>query len=105
MIPKTCIITPFGSFVFRFLPFGLRNAGQSFQKMMDNVFQGMPFVFVYVDGVLIASTDHEEHAKHVPAVLEALRGNGLVVKRESAHLGWTNSLFWDTTSHVMASAH
>ena len=37
-IPKTTIITPFGLFEFLRLPFGLRNAAQTFQRMMDRIF-------------------------------------------------------------------
>ena len=36
-IQKTAIITPFGMFEFLRLPFGLRNAGNTFQRMMDQI--------------------------------------------------------------------
>ena len=36
-IPKTAIITPFVLFEFLHMPFGLRNAAQSFQRIMDQV--------------------------------------------------------------------
>ena len=34
-IPKIAIINPFGLFKFLCLPFGLSNAAQTFQRMMD----------------------------------------------------------------------
>ena len=45
-IPKTAITTPFGLFEFLRMPFGLRNAVQTFQSFID---AGLPFVYAYID--------------------------------------------------------
>ena len=60
-VAKTGVITPFGLFVFDRTPFGLKNAGQDFQRMMDEIMADIPHVFVYIDDILIASTTPEEH--------------------------------------------
>ncbi len=44
-VTKTAIITPFGLFEYLFMPFGLRNAAQTFQRFMDSLFKHLPFVF------------------------------------------------------------
>ena len=54
-IPKTAIITPFGLWEFVVMPFGMRNAGNMFQRLMDRVGAGMDFVFIYLDDILVAS--------------------------------------------------
>jgi hypothetical protein len=42
--------------------FGLRNAGQSFQRFMDQVFNGLNCAFVYLDDILVGSAGPEEHS-------------------------------------------
>ena len=80
-IKKTAIITPFGLFEFVRMPFGLKNAGMSFQRFIDKVLAGLPFVLVYLDDILVASPDRLSHAVHLRRVLERLRDNGLVLNR------------------------
>ncbi len=64
---------------FRRMPFGLRNAGQSFQRFMDQVFNGLDCAFVYLDDILVGSASSEEHLRHLRAVLQQLRKFGLVL--------------------------
>ena len=54
-VPKTAVITPFGLFEFLRMPFGLKNAAQTFQRFMDSILQDLDFVFVYLDDILVAS--------------------------------------------------
>ena len=63
--PKTAIITPFGLFEFLQMPFGLKNAVQAFQRLMDTAYRGVSFVFVYLNGILIFSQSQEEHEAHL----------------------------------------
>ncbi len=86
-VKKTAIITPFGLYVFKRVPFGLRNAGQTFQRMMDRVLAGLDFCFVYLDDILIASPDHPQHAAHLQEVLSRLQLHGLVLNAEKCQLG------------------
>ena len=78
-IPKTCVITPFGAWEWLFMPFGLRNAGNTFQRMIDRVADGFEFCFIYLDDVLVASRDLPQHLVHLRRVLERLRDFGLVI--------------------------
>jgi len=78
-VPKTAVITPFGLFEWIKMPFGLRNAGCTFQRLMDSVLGDIPHCFVYVDDILIASPDATTHLQHVRQVLERLRLHGLSI--------------------------
>merc|ERR1711860_476694 len=86
-IPKTAIIPPFGLFEFVRMPFGLRNAGSTFQRLMDRVLVGLPFIFVYLDDVLIASPDHASHRQHLREVFGRLRENGLTINPKKSVFG------------------
>lgn len=79
-VHKTAIITPFGLFEFTRMPFGLRNAAQSFQRFMNQVLFGLDFIFVYLDDVLVASRDPQEHKEHLRAVFTRFREYGLKIK-------------------------
>lgn len=86
-IPKTAIITPFGLFEFVVMTFGLRNAGPTFQRFIDQVLHGLPFVFKYIDDVRIASKTREEHLKHLKIVLERFREFGVKINLEKCEFG------------------
>jgi hypothetical protein len=84
---KTAVITPFGLFEFPRTPFGLCNAAQAFQRMMDTTLAGLPFIFVYIDDILVASATREQHLKDLREVFERLAANGLSVKPSKCLFG------------------
>lgn len=86
-IPKTAIVTPFGLWEFLRMPFGLRNAGQTFQRMMDAVFRGLECAFVYIDDVLVASPSVEQHLQDLRAVFNRLKQHGLLLRPEKCVFG------------------
>ena len=71
-ISKTAIITPFGLYEYLRMPFGLKNAAQTFQRLMDTVFQNVPCVFVYLDDILIASSSTKQHKDDIRLVCQRL---------------------------------
>ena len=90
-VPKTAIITPFGLWEFLRMPFGLKNAGQAFQQLMDGILRDFPFAFVYLDDILVASRSHDDHQEHLKRLFSLLSSNGLVLNKAKCLFGaWTS---------------
>jgi len=64
------------------MPFGLCNAGATFQRLMDIVMSGLypDICLVYLDDVIVFSQTAEDHLVRISRVLEQLRGAGLKLK-------------------------
>ena len=86
-VGKTAVITPFGLYIFPRCPFGLKNAGQDFQRLMDQILGDIPHTYVYLDDILIASSTLEEHLQDLERVFTILNQNGLVINRKKCVLG------------------
>ena len=76
---KTAFITESGLFQFKVLPFGLCNAGATFQRLMQLALAGLSWemVLVYIDDLIVHSKSFEEHLGHLKEVFEKLRNAGL----------------------------
>uniref|UniRef100_A0A674MZJ6 Gypsy retrotransposon integrase-like protein 1 n=1 Tax=Takifugu rubripes TaxID=31033 RepID=A0A674MZJ6_TAKRU len=86
-VPKTAVITPFGLFEFLRMPFGLKSAAQTFQRLMDSVLRDLPFLFVYLDDILVASTSQAEHVAHLRALFQRLNQHGLIINPAKCQFG------------------
>lgn len=75
------------------MPFGLSNAPQTFQRFMDLVFQGLDFVFVYLDEFLVGSRTKEDHRKHLVLVFDCLEELGLVIKLQKCQFAASDMVF------------
>ena len=79
-IKKTAITTPFGSFEFLRMNYGLSTAAQSFQRFIDTILRNLKskgsnkdvIMFTYIDDILIASNDVESHKNDLFALFERL---------------------------------
>ncbi len=76
-MPKTAIIILFGLFVFKYMTFGLKNAAQTFQRLMDSLFHIYHFMFIYVANIPVFSHNRPQHLNHLSQVFDVLAKNGL----------------------------
>jgi hypothetical protein len=85
---KTAYVTREGTFRFKKMPFGLCNAGATFQRLMDLVMAGLNFeiCLVYLDDIVLYSKDISEHLERLRVLLTRLRGAKLKLKPSKCHL-------------------
>ena len=68
---KTTFVCRKGTFKFVTMPFGLCNAGATFQRLMDIVLTGLSFdmCLVYLDDIVVFLSDLDQHLVHLRQVL------------------------------------
>ena len=85
---NTAFICHRGMFRFKSMPFGLVNAGATFQRLMDVAMAGLHLniCLVYLDDIIVFSETEEEHLERIKMVLERIRVAGLKLKPEKCTL-------------------
>ena len=73
-VPKTAFSTRYGLYEYLVMSFGLTNSPTYFIYLMNSVFMEEldKFVVVFIDDILIFSTNAEQHAEHLRFVLSRL---------------------------------
>lgn len=71
-----------GLFKYKRLPFGVSSAPSIFQRVMENLLQGIPGVCIYIDDILVTGTSEQEHLATLAQVLSRLAAAGMRLKRE-----------------------
>ena len=76
---KTSFITPHGLYCYNVMPFGLNNAGATYQRLVTKMFR--PFLGstmeVYIDDMLVKSKPRPDHATHLQQAFDLLREYGM----------------------------
>ncbi len=86
---KTAVITPFGVYRFKRMPFGLRNAPATFQRLMDRFkvrLSGLKLL-VYLDDLILLSETYEAHFNELQACFNQLRIFKLRMNRPKCSFG------------------
>lgn len=81
-IHKTAFSVEGGHYEFLRMPFGLKNAPATFQRVMDNILREHVGVIclVYMDDIIIYSTSLQEHLINISKVMETLRKHNLKIQ-------------------------
>ena len=88
---KTSFNTPWGTYCYVVMPFGLKNAGTTYQRAMMAIFHDMMHdcMEVYVDDILVKSKTREEHFEALRRVLSRARQYQLKMNPKKCVFGVT----------------
>jgi len=86
---KTAFITDDANYFYRVMPFDLKNAGATYQWLMDKVFNHLmgQCVEVYVDDMVVKSPSHRQHAEDLSEVFSTLRQYNLRLNPDKCVFG------------------
>ena len=72
---KTAFTTPWGTYCYRVMPFGLKNAGATYQQAVTTILHDMIHkeVEVYVDDMIVKSKEREGHYTALKKFFQRIR--------------------------------
>ena len=98
---KTAFITPRGTYCYKMMPFGLKNAGATYQRMVMKMFGHIigKTVEVYIDDMLVKSLQEENHIADLLQVFNILRESRLRLNASKCTFGVSSGKF---LGHIMS---
>ena len=92
---KTSFVTPIRNYHYKVLPFGLKNAECTYQRMMTKIFKSQmgKNIEVYINDMVVKSKILSEHIEDLTNIFEILRGHKLRLNASKCFFGVGSSKF------------
>ena len=92
---KTSFVTPTGNYHYKVMPFGLKNAGSTYQRMMTKMFEPQlgKNIEIYVDDMVVKSKMVTEHLGDLDDIFDVLRRHKLRLNASKCSVGVGSSKF------------
>ena len=92
---KTAFVTPIGNYHYKVMPFGLKNADSTYQKMMTRMFESLlgENIEIYIDDMVAKSKMVLEHLGGLRVIFEILRSYKLRLDASKCSFGVGSSKF------------
>ena len=102
---KTTFVTQWGTLCYKVMPFGLNNAGVTYQRAMVALFHDIIHheIEVYVDDMIARSQTEEEHLDHLQKLFERLKEYKLRLNPSKCTFGVMSINSWDSSLATKAS--
>ena len=86
---KTVFVTPTGNYHYKVMPFGLKNAGSTYQRMMTKMFEPQlgKNIEVYIDDMVVKSKEVSDHMDDLKNIFGTLRKHKLRLNTSKCSFG------------------
>jgi hypothetical protein len=92
---RLSVVTPWGQFQPRFMPFGIPPASIELQKIMEELFGDLQECSIIImDGLLIGATDYEDAKNKLEMVIDKCLERNVYLRFPKCHLGVEEVEFW-----------
>ena len=92
---KMTFITPHELYCYNVMPFGLKNVGATYQRLVTKIFRPLTgrTMEVYIDDMLVKTKECPDHTKHMQETFEWLGTNGMKINPLKCAFGVSSSKF------------
>ena len=92
---KMAFVNPIGNYHYKVMPFSLKNAGSTYQRMMTRMFgpQLGKSIEVYIDDIVVKSKVISEHVRDLGVIFDILRKHKLCLNASKCSFGVGSSKF------------
>ena len=92
---KTSFVTVQGTYCYRVMPFGLKNARATYQRLVNRMFQNQigTTMEVYIDDMLVKSTTSELHIAHLSEAFKILKNYNMKLNPAKCAFGVSTEKF------------
>ena len=86
---KTAFVTPIGNYHYKVMPFGLKNVGSTYQRMMTKMFEPQlrRSIEVYIDDMVVKSKLVSKHVGDLTNIFEILKKHKLRLNASKCSFG------------------
>ena len=86
---KTAFVTPIGNYHYKVIPFGLKNVGSTYQRMMTKMFKSQlgNNIEIYIDDMVVKNKMVSEHLEDLRTIFEILRNHKLHLNASKCSFG------------------
>ena len=92
---KTSFVIGQGTYCYRVMPLGIKNAGATYQRLVNRMFQKQigASMEVYIDDILVKSTTAELHITHMSEAFQILREYNMKLNPAKCAFGVSSEKF------------